>query len=322
MNAPVRPVVVASRCLEFAACRYNGLMISSDAVKALMPHVDFIPVCPEVEIGLGVPRDPIRVTEGAEGPRLLQPSTGADLTERMKRFASSFLGSLGAVDGFILKSRSPSCGIKDVKVFRGVEREAAVAKGTGFFGGAAVEAFPGRPIEDEGRLRNFRIREHYLTSLWALARFRGIRAGLAVRDLVDYQARNKLLLMAYSQKEMRALGRIVANPRKKSASAVFEEYEARLRAALAKPPRHTSNINVLMHALGYFKDGLGTAEKRHFLSTLEMYRAGKVPLSAAIAVVSSWLARFGSDYLAAQSFFEPYPGALVQITDSGKGRDL
>ncbi|MDD4858406.1 MAG: DUF523 domain-containing protein, partial [Candidatus Krumholzibacteria bacterium] len=120
MGSLARPTVVVSKCLGFAACRYNGLGISSDFVKALMPDVDFVPVCAEVEIGLGVPREPIRVASGPNGLRLLQPSTGLDVTERMVRFARTFLESLSAVDGFILKSRSPSCGVRDVKVFRGV----------------------------------------------------------------------------------------------------------------------------------------------------------------------------------------------------------
>ena len=322
MGSPTRPTIVVSKCLGFAACRYNGLSISSDVVKALMPHVDFVPVCAEVEIGLGVPREPIRVVSGPNGLRLLQPSTGADVTDRMTRFAASFLDLLAIVDGFILKSRSPSCGVRDVKVFRGVEKEAAVGKGSGFFGSAVVEKFPGHPVEDEGRLLNFRIREHFLTSLYALARFRAARARLAMRDLVDYQARNKLLLMSYSQKEMRLLGKLVANSGKKAPPAVFDEYEAHLRAALAKPPKYVSNINVLMHAMGYFKEGLTPPEKAHFMASLEKYRAGKIPLSATIAIVNSWLARFGSDYLKQQTYFEPYPEELVEITDSGKGRDL
>jgi uncharacterized protein YbgA (DUF1722 family)/uncharacterized protein YbbK (DUF523 family) len=322
MDASVRPTVVVSKCLGFAACRYNGLAISSDVVKALAPHVDFVPVCPEVEIGLGVPRDPIRVAGVPGGLRLLQPSTGADVTDRMTRFAASFLDALPAADGFILKSRSPSCGFRDVKVFRGVEKEAAVGKGAGFFGGAVTERFPGYPVEDEGRLLNFRIREHFLAGLWAFARFRAARGRRAMRDLVDYQARNKLLLMSYNQKEMRILGKLVANSEQKTPAAVFDEYEAHLRAALSKPPKHISNINVLMHAMGYFKEGLAAAEKRHFLGALEKYRAGKIPLSATVAIVNSWLARFGSDYLQQQTFFEPYPEELVEITDSGKGRDL
>jgi len=317
-----KPIVVVSKCIEFAQCRYNGLSISSEVVKALKPHVDFVPVCPEVEIGLGVPRDPIRVVSTKETRRLMQPSTGADVTSKMLRFAESFLESLAAVDGFILKSRSPSCGFKDVKVFSGMGKEAAMAKGSGFFGGAVLERFPGYPAEDEGRLLNFRIREHFLTSLYARARFRAIAQRCEMKDLVEYHARNKFLLMAYHQKEMRILGRIVANPEKKKVRAVFEEYEAHLRSALANPPRYTSCINVLMHALGYFSDGLSRSEKAFFLESLEKYRAGKIPLSATLSVVSSWLARFKNEYLEKQTFFAPYPEALVEISDSGKGRDL
>jgi len=317
-----KPVVVVSKCIEFAKCRYNGLGIASDVVKALMNHVRFIPVCAEVEIGLGVPRDPIRVASFDGELRLLQPSTGLDFTADMRRFAASYLGSLEDVDGFILKSRSPSCGIKDVKVFAGVEKQAAIDKGAGFFGGAVLERFPGCPVEDEGRLLNFRIREHFLTSLFALARFRTVRKSGAMRDLVEYQAQNKLLLMSYSQKEMRLLGKIVANAEKLRTPEVLRLYEEHLRAAFAKPAKHTSNINVLMHALGYFSDGLSTREKTYFLQSLERYRGGKIPLSATLTMVNMWLARSPNEYLAKQSFFDPYPESLVEISDSGKGRDL
>jgi uncharacterized protein YbgA (DUF1722 family)/uncharacterized protein YbbK (DUF523 family) len=322
MDTLPRPTILVSRCIEFDHCRYNGLTISSDVVRALMPYVEFVPVCPEVEIGLGIPRDPIRVASIGGVRRLVQPSTGADVTAAMNRFTASFLESLRVVDGFILKSRSPSCGIKDVKVFSGVEKQAAVDRGAGFFGGAVLSRFPGHPAEDEGRLLNFRIREHFLTSLFALARFRAAKEVRAMRNLVDYHARSKLLLMSYSQKEMRILGRIVANPEKRETSEVFEEYEVHLRAAFAKAPRYTSNVNVAMHALGYFKAGLSHPEKEHFLASLEKYRAGKIPLSAVLAIMNSWLARFGDEYLRQQIFFEPYPEGLVEITDSGKGRDL
>lgn len=322
MAAPLKPRVVVSKCLEFERCRYNGDVISSGLVRSLLPLVEFVPVCAEVEIGLGVPRDPIRVASFKGKLRLVQPSTKLDVTDRMTAFADSFLGAAGPVDGFLLKSRSPSCGLKDVKVFPGWEKQAAVGRGAGFFGGAVLERFSGYPAEDEARLLNFRIREHFLTSLWALTRLRAARAAGAMRDLVDYHARNKLLLMGYHQTAMRALGRIVANPEKQPVAAVFEAYEAGLRGALAKPPRYVSNINVLMHALGYFSDKISRAERTFFLDQLERYRAGKVPLSAANSIVVAWIARFGEPYLAQQTFFEPYPEALVEITDSGKGRDL
>lgn len=322
MSESARPRVVVSKCIEFDHCRYNGLMISSDVVRALKPLVDFVPVCPEVEIGLGVPRDPIRIVSSCAGRALVQPSTGADVTAKMESFARSFLGSLGDVDGFILKSRSPSCGIKDVKIFPGIDKQAAADKGTGFFGGAVLEAFPGHSVEDEGRLLNFRLREHFLTALYTLAGYRAVKEAGTMGALVEFQARNKLLLMSYHQTETRALGRIVANPARKKTREVLDEYEVHLRRAFAGPPRYTSNINVLMHALGYFSERLSSREKKFFLDSIEKYRAGRVPLSAPVSIVNSWLARFSQPYLGKQTYFESYPEALVEITDSGKGRDL
>jgi len=317
-----KPRIVVSRCLEFAACRYDGSKIPSEVVRSLMPYVEFTPVCAEMEIGLGVPRDPIRIVRTESGLVLVQPSTGKDVTAKMRKFADAFLGSAGDADGFILKYRSPSCGLKEVKIFDAAGSKTLVGKGAGFFGGAAVERFPHLPVEDEGRLMNFRIREHFLTRIFALATFHDVERAASMRDLVGFQARNKLLLMAYNQKEMRHLGRIVANPEKKPVPQVIADYREHLRAALAAAPRYTSCINVLMHALGYFSEGLSKQEKAYFLDSLEEYRAERVPLSVPVGIIKSYVVRFGEAYLAQQSFFEPYPARLVEITDSGKGRDL
>jgi len=128
--------------------------------------------------------------------------------------------------------------------------------------------------------------------------------------------------MAYNQKEMRYLGRLVANLEKKPARQVFAEYEEHLRAALAAAPKYTSCINVLMHALGYFSEGLAKKEKAFFLNALEEYRGTRTPLSVPVGIIKSYIVRFDEGYLAQQSFFRPYPDELVEITDSGKGRDL
>ncbi|UCF06413.1 MAG: DUF1722 domain-containing protein [bacterium] len=317
-----KPRVVVSRCLEFESCRYNGLMISSDVVKGLVPFVEFLPVCPEVEIGLGVPRPPIRVIRKGQGLRLVQPETKRDITIAMVRFAGEFLDSVGEVDGFILKSRSPSCGIKEVKVYPGPEAVSPAAKKSGFFGAAVIERFFFLPIEDEGRLTNFTIRENFLTRIFTFAAFRRVKASMRMRDLVAFQAENKFLLMAYNQKELRELGRIVANLDKKPIADVLYSYEDHLRSAFARAPRFTSNINVLMHALGFFSDELLAGEKAFFLDALEQYRTGRIPLSAVTAITRSWIVRFSTDYLVNQTFFEPYPAELVKITDSGKGRKL
>ncbi len=317
-----RPKIVSSKCLEFEACRYNGSKVPDPLVRKLIPLADFNPVCAEMEISLGVPRDPIRVVSTKEGLKLLQPTTGLDCTQAMVDFCRSFLDSLDEVDGFILKYRSPSCGIKDVKIRSEKENTPALGKGSGFFGGAILERHPLLPVEDEGRLNNFRIREHFLTRLFTLADFRRVLAAKAMRDLVSFHADNKLLLMAYNQGELKVMGNIVANRDKRPVGEVLEDYREHLMTALAKPPRYTAGINALMHALGYFKEGLNAREKALFLDNLELYRTGKVPLSAPVSVVDSWIVRFDQEYLARQTFFSPYPLELVEITDSGKGRDL
>jgi uncharacterized protein YbgA (DUF1722 family) len=238
----------------------------------------------------------------------------------MERFSRGYVSSLSEVDGFVLKSRSPSCGITDAKVYPNRDKGPSLRKGPGVFAQRVIERFPHAAIEDEGRLNNFRLREHFLTKLFSLARLRSLKKQPSMQALVRFQAENKLLLMAYNQKEMRLLGRIVANHEKRDLSEVLTLYEAHLHNALARPGRYTSHINVLMHALGYFSRQLNPREKAHFLDLLELYRQGKIPLSAAVSVISSWIHRFGTEYLEAQTFFEPYPGELVEITDSGKGR--
>jgi uncharacterized protein YbgA (DUF1722 family)/uncharacterized protein YbbK (DUF523 family) len=317
-----KPNVVVSKCIEFDSCRYNGAMISSPVVDLLKPFVAFHPVCAEVEIGLGIPRSPIRIVLDGGEARLVQPETGLDVTERMQDFAQVYLSGLRDIDGFILKSRSPSCGIKDTKHFAGTDKGSAASKGAGFFGVAVLEVFSGLAIEDEGRLLNYRIREHFFTKIFTLAAFRKVKAAQAMKDLVGFQSEYKYLLMAYNQKELRALGRIVANPDRRPVAEVLDIYEKHLKQALAGAPRYTSCMNVLMHALGYFSRELSSKEKAYFLGTLDEFRARRLPLSVPVGIMKSYIVRFEEPYLARQTFFEPYPEALVSITDSGKGRDL
>lgn len=340
-----RPRLVLSKCLELEACRYNGVSIRAPLVRRMEPFVELLAVCPEVEVGLGIPRDPVRLVRndrgrGPEGePHLMiQPSTGRDLTGAMTSFSSAFLDQVEPVDGFLLKSRSPSCGIKDTKIYTDVgdsegdpekSQPMPVEKGSGLFAAAVLARFGDRAIEDEGRLTNFRIRHHFLTKLFTFARLRDVaaagQAGQAgesgdkagVAALVDFQARHKLLLMAYHQTAMRAMGRLVANPERRPFAEVVADYREELARALARPAKYTAHVNVLMHALGYFKTGLSAAEKRHFLDALDEYREGRLPLSAPLTTLQSWIARFGEPYLAQQIYFEPYPRDLLELSDSG-----
>lgn len=316
-----RPVIVISRCIEHDACRWNGLMIANPAVRSLKEFVDFRPVCPEMEIGLGVPRKPVRIVELHGKRQLLQAETGREVSGSMKVFIEGFLDSVGEVDGFLLKDRSPSCGYKDVKIYPPGEKVSPLTgTGSGFFGGAVAERFGHLPVESEGRLTNLALREHFLLRVFTLASYRELRPGITMGKLVQFHAEHKLILMAYNQTVMREMGRVVAGGKSRSMEETAREYGLLLQRALAKQPRYTSHINVLMHALGYFSDKLGAREKKHFLETLELYRQRRVPLAVPAALLSSWIARFGEEYLAGQVYFSPYPPTLMEMSDSGKGR--
>ena len=315
-----KPALVLSRCLELEPVRYNGQVVPYDFVRELRPWVTLVPVCPEVEIGLGVPRDPVRIVAVDGEARLLQPDTGRDLTEAMSEFAGEFLPGLEAVDGFILKNRSPSCGIGDVKIYQGLEASASAERGAGFFGGAVQRMYPGLAIEDEGRLRNYRIREHFLTKLFALARLRAQVPTGGMRHLIEFHAQHKFLLMAYDQERLRALGRIVANAEGAGFPTLLARYRDAFEAAVAQPPRASAVVNVLEHMSGYFSDRVSGDEKAFFRRSLQRYRDGGLPLAAVASVLRAWAVRFESAYLLPQAFFDPYPAELMKVSDSGKGR--
>lgn len=320
MESFPKPIVYASKCLGFAACRYNGVTIHDDFIERLKPHVTYISGCPEVDIGLGVPRDPVRIILQNSTRYLVQPTTQRDVTEAMRKCTTNILDNLEVVDGFILKSRSPSCGIKDTKYFPKMEKSAALGKGPGIFGEAVLKRFPEYPIEDEGRIKNLTIREHFLTRLFILARFRSIEEKMDA--LVNFHTAHKLLLMAYSQKQLLILGSLVANHDKLPVAKIFEQYYRHLQAALKNYSKLTANINVLIHEFGYFSKQLTQKERKFFFESLDRYREEKIPLSTVRAIINAWITRFDEKYLAQQLFFQPYPEQLVEITDSGKGRNV
>lgn len=315
-----KPILVISECLEFEPCRYDGARIRFDLVKALASHVEYRPVCPEVRVGLGVPRDPIRLVADGERNLLVQPSKGVDLTDDMEGFAGGFLGGLGGVDGFILKSRSPSCGPVGVRVFRRADSGGAVRKSPGVFAAAVLERYGDLAVEDEGRLRNHRIREHFLTKLFAIARLRELAEKNRIAGLVRFHAAYKFLLLAYGERDLRSLGRVVANEGGERFEMVMARYRAGFLRALRKTPRHTAMINVFQHISGFFGKELERAEKAHFAELLDRYRRGRLPASAIAMLLESWAIRFGSDYILDQALFAPFPAALASTADSGRGR--
>ncbi|KGX87162.1 YbgA family protein [Pontibacillus litoralis] len=315
-----KPKVVVSKCLEFENVRYNGEVIPDKVVERLAPFVHFIPVCPEVEIGLGVPRDIIRIVQYGEEQRLMQPSTEKDLTEEMIHFSKQFIGALPEVDGFLLKNRSPTCGPQDVKVYPKIEKSPVIGKTKGVFAQEVYDHFPGLAIEEEGRLKNFKIREHYFTKLFTLAAFREVKQQPSMQKLVEFHAVNKYLFMSYNQTTLKEMGRIIANHDQLNLSEVLSKYEERLHWMLRRLPSRRSNVNVCQHIVGYFKKELSKAEKEYFEAELKKYYDEKLPLSAILNILKTWVVRFQNEYLMKQRYFQPYPEELIEISDSGKGR--
>lgn len=320
-----RPRVVLSSCLGHQACRYDGGVVRDPFLQALQDYVEYVSVCPEMEIGLGSPRPAVRLVETAQAaqPRLVQPESGKDLTREMHSFSDRFLDGLSSVDGFVFKAASPTCAIKDAKLYGGWEKSPVRSRGPGLFAAKAMERFEGLAFEDEGRLKNLTIREHFLTRLFALARLRRLLEGrLTAGRLVRFHTVHKLLLLANSQKTMRELGPLVADVKKRPLADVTEDYARGFRRAFLRIPRYTSHLNVLEHGYGYVRERVSAPERRHFFDLLDRYKDKRVPLSTPLNLLRSWLLRFEVDYLLDQLYFEPFPPQLSSLQDSGRGRSM
>jgi uncharacterized protein YbgA (DUF1722 family)/uncharacterized protein YbbK (DUF523 family) len=318
-----RPVVVASACLGFAACRYNGQQLAAGFLEVLGAHAELVPICPEVEIGLGTPRPTIHIERIEGRDVLLQPETGRELTTEMQDWSQSWLASQvsarGSIHGFVLKGKSPSCGVSDTKILaRG--GQSSVATGSGLFTRAVQEQFPEAAVEDEGRLTNLAIREHWLTHVFTSARFQQLDARHGLGPLVEFHAQHKFLLQAQDEVGMRELGQLVGTGKELGVETCYARYGARLHQALAARPSPKRHANVLQHVLGFFKDRVGAEEKALFLDILNGFLEKRLPLSAPVAVLRSWSIRFEESYLLAQRYFEPFPVELVSKTDSGHPR--
>lgn len=316
-----KPHILISKCLEFDHCRYDGQMIKNSLVESLKDYCEFTPVCPEVEIGLGVPRRPIKIVERNGARILYQQALDLDHTSKMEKYISELLKGLGEIDGIILKSRSPSCGFFDVKIYPKKEDSPPTHKSSGFFGGAIFENYPYHPREDEARLINPRIRDHFLKTLFTFSRFRKAKANGSMKALIDFHASNKLLFMSYNQTKMMEMGRILGGHKKGNEESLIEDYEKALHEIFLKGPRYTNIINTLLHAFGYFSKSLTKNEKGLFLDTIYMYRDDRVPLEACLTILNTWIARFEEKYLSTQKFFEPYPKGLGETYDVYREKD-
>ncbi len=318
----VRPRVYFSRCLGYEHCRFDGAMIRSDPVERMKEFVEQVHDCPEMGIGLGVPRRPINIKMEADGQHLHQPATGKDLTKEMIKWVEDRLDTVGEVHGFVLKAKSPSCGMGDVKVYGPTGRGQITGREDGFFGREVRKRYSDLAVEDEARLSDPSILDHFLTKLFTLARFSESRKKGGAMDLIDFHSNHKFLLMAYSQKELRELGNIVALQKEKGLERAWDLYRIHLSRAMSKGARYTAHLNVLGHCFGYVSEKLEPGEKGFFLDLMDGYRDDRVPLATCKEVLRGMIIRFDAGYLKGQWYFQPYPPELVPGYEPKREREL
>lgn len=312
-----KPNVIVSSCLGFSNCRYNGAIINNQFVENLKPFINFITTCPEEAIGLGTPRKPIRLIKPDNNYQLIQPITKKNVTNDMIDFAQNFLSKQNDIDGFLLKSKSPSCGIKNVKIYSNHHATNLLEPGVGLFAQYIPKYFETYAIEDEGRLNNATLRHHFLIKLFTYATFRNIQKTPKASLLTDFHAKNKFLFMAYNQSIMREMGQIASNNKKLPITDVFNLYNIAMQKLFEKPAKYTNWINSLVHVFGFFSKELSQQEKSFFLESIEEYRDERIDIQVLIKLILSWALRFNHSYVLKQTFINPYPKALFEIHTSG-----
>jgi uncharacterized protein YbgA (DUF1722 family)/uncharacterized protein YbbK (DUF523 family) len=302
-----------SACLLGEAVRYDGgHKRDAFVTDTLGRYVTWVPVCPEVEIGLGTPREAIRLQGDPAAPRLVGTKTGVDLTRRMTDHARGrvrVLAGLG-LSGYILKRASPSCGMERVKVYSADGMPGRM--GRGLFASALVGALPLLPVEEEGRLADPRLRENFITRVFAHSRLGALReAGGRAGDLVAFHTAHKYLLLAHSPRQYATLGRLVAERPESGRARWLDAYAEQFMAALGAMATTKKHVNVLQHLMGFFKDRLTPPEKRELLGLIDDYARGLVPLVVPITLVNHYVARFDVAYVRDQVYLRPHPKELM-----------
>jgi uncharacterized protein YbgA (DUF1722 family)/uncharacterized protein YbbK (DUF523 family) len=302
-----------STCLLGGKVRYDGgHKLDRYITETLGQYFDYVPVCPEVEYGLPVPREPLRLVGDPASPRLLTTRTGIDHTEGMGRWAEDRLDRLDVegLCGFVFKSRSPSSGLKGVKVY--TPSGVPSPRGKGIFAAAFTRRNPLIPVTDDGRLNDPGLRETFLDSVFVYKRWREFsNAGGRTKDLVSLHTDLKLLILAHSPAHYRMLGQIVARAASSEPKELHASYISLLMEGLCRQATASKHTNVLLHGMGYFKKQLTGDEKAELLEIIETYRKGHVPLIVPITLINHYIRKFGEPYLKRQWYFNPYPVELM-----------
>lgn len=298
-----------STCLLGENVRYDGgHKLDRFLTDTLGQYVEYIPVCPEVEAGFGVPRESFRLVGDPQNPHLVTTRTQVDHTSRMMEWARKRVEELEkeGLCGFIFKSGSPSSGMERVKVYD--QNGIPTKKGVGIFARVFMEHFPLLPVEDEGRLHDPNLRENFIERIFTLRRWRKtVAQRQSMGNLVDFHTQHKLLVLSHSPERHRAMGKLVAEGKQMPLKTLYEKYQVLLMEALGLKTTAKKNANVLQHMLGYFKDQLSADEKQEMLEIIDQYRRGLYPLIVPLTLMNHYVRKYNQPYLRKQYYLNPHP---------------
>jgi len=302
-----------SSCLLGFKVRYDGGHKEDRYItKVLSKYFEFVPVCPEVEMGLPVPRENLRLVKKYNEIRLIGGKTGKDYTDEMINWANKKLQELKSYNlcGYILKRDSPSCGMERVRVYdaNGIPQR----NGTGIFAKKLIEEFPLLPIEEEGRLNDPAILENFIERVFAYHRiYNFLLNNPTPSKLVSFHTAHKLIIMSHSQKNLKILGQIVAEAGKREINELLEKYLRIFMETLkikATPKKHA---NVMYHVIGYLKKFISKDDKEELINIIEEYKKGLLPLIVPITLIKHHLRKCDIEWLKVQIYFNPYPEELM-----------
>ena len=298
-----------STCLLGENVRYDGgHKRDRFIIETLGQFVEFVPVCPEVECGLPVPRESMHLAGDPQSPRLVTTRSKIDHTERMVHWARKRVGELEKENlcGFVFKSNSPSSGMERVKIYN--EHGMAQKTGVGMFARAFMDHFPLIPVEEDGRLHDIRLRENFIELIFALKRWRELLDHHQSRGkLVAFHTQHKLLILSHSQKHSTILGKLVAEAKNIPAEQLYSQYQMIFMEALRLKTTIKKNINVLQHMMGYFKRQLSADEKQELLETIDQYRSEYIPLIVPVTLIKHYVRKYDQTYLQQQLYLNPHP---------------
>jgi uncharacterized protein YbgA (DUF1722 family)/uncharacterized protein YbbK (DUF523 family) len=298
-----------SACLLGENVRYDGGH-SHDRflTDTLGQYIEYIPVCPEVECGLPVPREAMHLEGSPDSPRLMTIKTRQDMTDRLQKWASRRVIELEKNDlcGFIFKSKSPSSGMERVKVYD--KNGVPARKGTGLFARIFMEHFPLLPVEDEGRLSDPALRDNFVERIFVFKRWRDLLTGKrSLGGLIEFHTVHKLLILAHSPGHYKATGRLLAEAKAIPVRELYAQYQIILMEALRLKATPKKNANVLMHMMGYFKKQLSSGEKVELLEVIDNHRKGYLPLIVPVTLINHYVKKYDQPYLKGQIYLNPHP---------------